>query len=172
MGGFVVQKYLERAAAPGVVLMASVPPQGLLSNSITLAFSNPGLFADINSMMHRGRASLESLQHVLFASPVAADKLQGYYRRMQPESQRAMWDMTIFDLPQLRRERCPPMLVLGAERDILVPPSEVEQAARAYGTAAEIFPGMGHVMMLEAGWQRVADRIIEWTRALRLDPVR
>jgi len=172
MGGFVVQKYLERAVAPGVVLMASVPPQGLLSNSITLAFSNPGLFADVNSMMQRGRVSLESLQHVLFASPVAADKLQAYYRRMQPESQRAMWDMTFFDLPQLRRERCPPMLVLGAERDILVPPSEVEQAARAYGTAAEIFPGMGHVMMLEAGWQKVADRIIEWTRALRLDPVR
>jgi pimeloyl-ACP methyl ester carboxylesterase len=169
MGGFVVQKYLERAAAPGVVLMASVPPQGLLSNSITLAFSNPGLFADVNSMMQRGRASLESLQHVLFANPVAADKLLTYYRRMQPESQRAMWDMTFFNLPQLRRERCPPMLVLGAERDILVPPSDVEQAARAYGTAAEIFPGMGHVMMLEAGWQKVADRIIEWMRAGKLD---
>jgi non-heme chloroperoxidase len=170
MGGFVVQKYLERAAAPGVVLMASVPPQGLLSASMTLAFSNPGLFADVNSMMHRGRASLESLQHALFGSPVAADKLQAYYRLMQPESQRAMWDMTFFNLPQLRRERCPPMLVLGAERDILVPPSEVEQAARAYGAQAEIFLDMGHVMMLEADWQKVADRIIDWTRALRLDP--
>jgi pimeloyl-ACP methyl ester carboxylesterase len=172
MGGFVLQKYLERAAAPGVVLMASVPPQGLLSASITLAFSNPGLFADVNSMMHRGRASLESLQHALFGSPVAADRLQAYYRLMQPESQRAMWDMTFFDLPRLRRERCPPMLVLGAERDILVPPSDVEQAARTYGASAEIFPGMGHVMMLEGGWQKVADRIIEWTRALRLDPAR
>ncbi len=169
MGGFVVQKYLERAVAPGVVLMASVPPQGLLSASMTLAFSNPGLFADINSMMHRGRASLASLQHALFASPVAADKLQAYYRLMQPESQRAMWDMTFFNLPQLQRERCPPMLVLGAERDILVPPSEVEQAARSYGTQAEIFPGMGHVMMLEAGWQKVADRIIEWMRTLEFD---
>ena len=38
MGGFVVQKYLERASAPGVVLMASVPPQGLLPASIALAF--------------------------------------------------------------------------------------------------------------------------------------
>jgi pimeloyl-ACP methyl ester carboxylesterase len=169
MGGFVVQKYLERATAPGVVLMASVPPQGLLSASITLAFSNPGLFADVNSMMHHGRASLESLQHALFGSPVAADKLLAYYRQMQPESQRAMWDMTFFDLPRLRRERCPPMLVLGAERDILVPPAEVEQAARAYGTEAEIFLGMGHVMMLEADWQKVADRIIEWVRAGELD---
>jgi pimeloyl-ACP methyl ester carboxylesterase len=164
MGGFVLQKYLERAVAPGVVLMASVPPRGLMSASITLAFSNPGLFADVNSMMHHGRASLASLQHVLFASPVAADKLQAYYRLMQPESQRAMWDMTFFDLPQLRREDCPPMLVLGAERDILVPPPEVEQVARAYGAPAEIFPGMGHVMMLEADWQKVAERIIEWMR--------
>ena len=169
MGGFVAQKYLERAVAPGVVLMASVPPQGLLSASIALAFSNPGMFADINSMMHRGRASLESLQHALFGSPVAADKLQAYYHRMQPESQRAMWDMTFFDLPRLWLERCPPMLVLGAERDILVPPSEVEQAARAYGAAAEIFPGMGHVMMLEADWRKVADRIIEWMRTCELD---
>ena len=171
MGGFVVQKYLERAAAPGVVLMASVPPQGLLSASITLAFSNPGLFAEVNSMMHHGRVSLGALQHALFGSPVAADKLKVYYRRMQPESQRAMWDMTFFNLPQLRRERCPPMLVLGAESDILVPPSQAEQAARAYDTQAEIFPGMGHVMMLEARWQKVADRIIEWLRRLKLDPV-
>jgi len=165
MGGFVVQKYLERASAPGIVLMASVPPQGLLSASISLAFSNPGLFADVNSMLHHGRVSLATLQQALFASPVAADKLRAYYRQMQPESQRAMWDMTFFNLPHLRRERCPPMLVLGAERDMLVPPSQAEQAARHYGTEAEIFPGMGHVMMLEADWQKVADRIIEWMRA-------
>jgi len=169
MGGFVVQKYLEHASAPGVVLMASVPPQGLLSASIALAFSDPGLFADVNAMMHRGRASLATLQHALFASPVAADKLKAYYRLMQPESQRAMWDMTFFSLPHLRRERCPPMLVLGAERDVLVPPAQAEQAARYFGTEAEIFPGMGHVMMLEADWQKAADRIIEWIRAEKLD---
>lgn len=171
MGGFVVQKYLERAAAPGVVLMASVPPQGLLSASIALAFSNPGLFTDVNSMLHRGRASPATLQHALFAGPVAPDKLHAYYRLMQPESQRAMWDMTLFNLPQLARERRPPMLVLGAARDILVPPSEVEKAARFYGAEAQLFPEMGHVMMLEAGWQKVADRIIEWVRARELDRV-
>jgi non-heme chloroperoxidase len=169
MGGFVLQKYLERASAPGVVLMASVPPTGLLPASISLAFSNPGMFADVNSMMHHGRVSLDALQHALFASPVAVDQLRSYYRRMQPESQRAMWDMTFFNLPQLRRTRCPPMLVLGAECDILVPPSQAKQAARYYGTEAEIFPGMGHVMMLEAEWQNVADRIIAWMKAGGLD---
>ena len=166
MGGFVVQKYLEHATAPGVVLMATVPPQGLLSASISLAFSNPGLFADVNSMMHRGRASLETLKKTLFAGEVPEEELRACYRRMQPESQRAMWDMNMFNLPQLWRGRSPPMLVLGAERDILVSPSQAEQAARHYGTKAEIFPAMGHLMMLEADWQKVADRIIDWVRAL------
>ena len=169
MGGFVAQKYLERASAAGVVLLASVPPQGLLSASLALAFSNPGLFAEVNSMMHHNRVSLDALQKVLFASPIAVDKLRAYYRLMQPESQRAMWDMTFFNLPQLQRERCPPMLVLGAECDVLVPAAQAEQAARYYGTEAEIFPTMGHVMMLDAGWQQVADRIIEWLGARGLD---
>ena len=169
MGGFVVQKYLERAAAPGAVLMASVPPQGLLSASLQLAFSKPGLFADVNSMMHHSRVSLDALQKVLFATPVPLDKLRSYYRQMQPESQRAMWDMTFFNLPQLRRERCPPMLVLGAECDVLVPAAQAEQAAHHYGTEAVIFPGIGHVMMLDAGWQLVADRIIDWMRRSKLD---
>jgi len=136
---------------------------------IALALSNPGLFADLNAMLHRGRASLATLQHALFASPVALDELQAYYRLMQPESQRAMWDMTFFDLPRLARERCPPLLVLGAESDILVPPAQTEQAARFYGVEAEIFPGMGHVMMLETHWQKVAERIIEWLRAGEFD---
>ena len=169
MGGFVVQKYLERNTASAAVLMASVPPQGLLAASVTLAFSHPGLFADLNAMLHRGRASLATLQHTLFASPVTHAEAQTYYRLMQPESQRAMWDMTFFDLPHLRRERCPPMLVLGAERDILVPPSQAEQVAHAYGMQAEIFSGMGHLMMLESGWQKVADRIIEWVRTNKLE---
>jgi non-heme chloroperoxidase len=88
---------------------------------------------------------------------------------MQPESQRAMWDMSFFNLAHLRRERCPPMLVLGAESDTLVPASQAELVASYYGTEAEVFSNMGHLMMLEADWQKVADRIIEWARALRLD---
>ena len=47
-------------------------------------------------------------------------------------------------------------------------PAQAEQAALYYATKAEIFPGMGHVMMLEANWQKVADRIIEWVRASEL----
>jgi len=34
--------------------------------------------------------------------------------------------------------------------------------ARAYGRTAEIFPDLGHGMMLEQDWQVVAERIAGW----------
>jgi hypothetical protein len=48
----------------------------------------------------------------------------------------------------------------------MVPQQQVELGAQAYGTRAEIFPGMGHAMMLDVGWQKVADRIIGWLGGL------
>ncbi|MBN1137273.1 MAG: alpha/beta hydrolase, partial [Anaerolineae bacterium] len=55
-----------------------------------------------------------------------------------------------------------PLLVLGAADDRLISPSEVEATAQAYGVRAEFFPNMAHDMMLEDGWQMVADRILGW----------
>ena len=44
------------------------------------------------------------------------------------------------------------MLVSGAQCDRSVTPGEARATARAYRTQAEIFPNMGHDMMLEPGW--------------------
>lgn len=166
MGGIVAQKYLERASLPGAVLLASVPPQGLLTASLNLALLKPQLFSALNGLIYEGGVSLEAMREALFAGPVSLDRLTRYYALMQPESPRALWDMTFFDLPQRSRMRVPPLLVLGAERDLMVSPQQVAQSARAYAVDAEIFPAMGHAMMLEAGWQRVAERIVGWLRSL------
>jgi len=81
---------------------------------------------------------------------------------MQPESHRAIWDMTLFNLPLKSRMNIPPLLVLGAEHDSLIPASQVEMTARHYGVEAEIFEDMGHGLMLEQGWEQVAARILGW----------
>jgi non-heme chloroperoxidase len=70
--------------------------------------------------------------------------------------------MSLFDLPQPARVAKVPMLVLGAEHDHLMPASTAEMAARSYGVEAEIFPGMGHGLMLERDWRKVAQRILDW----------
>jgi alpha-beta hydrolase superfamily lysophospholipase len=56
------------------------------------------------------------------------------------------------------------LLILGAEKDTVIPPGDVHATARAYGVQAEIFPGMAHDMMLEAGWRSGAMRILNWLK--------
>jgi len=165
MGGMVAQKYLESHKAAGVVLMSSVPPQGLWAAALGLAFQKPGLMSDLNRLLGGGRVALDTLRAAMFAQPVAMEDLARWYKRMQPESHRAIWDMTLFNLPLKSRMRLPPLLVLGAEHDTLIPASQVEMTARHYGVEAEIFPGMGHGLMLELGWRQVAERVLGWLEA-------
>jgi len=167
MGGFVVQKYLEKHAAPGAVLMCSVPPQGLVSATFGMLFSHPGLFRDLNTLMSGGQVALDTLREALFAQPIGVDDLTKFYRWSQPESHRAIWDMSLFDLPHPSRIKDVPMLVLGAEHDHLMPPSTAEMTARTYGVEAEIFPGMGHGLMLESDWRKVAQRILDWLKEMK-----
>lgn len=162
MGGMVVQKCLERFDAPGAVLMASVPPQGLMASAFGLMLKKPGVLFDLNRVMGGGMAQVESLRDALFHQPVDTADLQRYYALSQPESHRAIWDMTLFNLPRIARRRHPPMLVMGASEDVLIPPEQVRMTAEAYGLEAEIFDDMGHAMMLERDWPMVAKRIDGW----------
>lgn len=162
MGGMVVQKFLERHDAPAAVLMASVPPQGLWSSAVGLMFSRPGLLQDLNAIMGGGQPRPESLREALFHQPVDEARMLEYYRRCQPESHRAVWDMTLFNLPHTTLMHRPPMLVLGAAHDKLIPPSQVNMTAHTYGLEAEIFEDLGHGMMLEQDWEVVATRVAAW----------
>lgn len=162
MGGFVVQKYLEQATVPAAVLMASVPPQGLLGASLQMAFGRPDLLGDLNHLLGGGQVASHVLEQALFAQDVEPERLMRFYGHMQKESQRAIWDMTLFSLPQVLRMQLPPLHVMGAELDALVPDAQVRLTAETYGVRPEIFAGMGHGLMLEKDWKTVANRLLHW----------
>ena len=162
MGGMVVQKYLEQYDAPAAVLMSAVPPQGLMGSAFGLMFKRPHLLSDLNRIMSGNDVDIDSLREALFHQPVAADDLERYYRLSQPESHRAIWDMSLFNLPQPARMHRVPMLILGAEHDALIPPDQVHMTGMTYGRQAEILRGMGHGMMLERDWEIAAMRIADW----------
>ncbi|MGB8436593.1 MAG: alpha/beta hydrolase [Burkholderiales bacterium] len=167
MGGFVAQKYLEDAPVPAMALLAPVPPQGLFVSQLKLAFENPTLFAEMNTLLSHGRASPAAMQKALFSGPVDSAKLAEWFRRTQPESQRAIWDMTLFALPWLWRLNRTPLLWLAAADDLLVPIDQMRIGAAMLGSPIEVIPGLGHAMMLEADWKTVADRVITWLRGLK-----
>jgi pimeloyl-ACP methyl ester carboxylesterase len=81
--------------------------------------------------------------------------------RLQEDSRRAGLDSPLFTRNSPKRVTTP-LLVLGAECDGSLTPKEVHATARAYRTEAEIFPDLGHDMMLESGWPNVAERIHDW----------
>jgi len=61
----------------------------------------------------------------------------------------------------------PPMLILGAELDVLVPAFLVQTTAQTYGLPAHIFRNMGHAVTHEKEWLLVAAKLRDWLNELR-----
>ena len=164
MGGAVVQKALEVFAPPAAVLMNSVSPYGLASSNLYLALGNPWLYQRLLMIHGFGptAATPEVMQGLLFAQPLPDARGRRYLSGLQRESKRVVWDLLGFDLPRSDRESLPPMLVLGAEADAMLPWSDIEATARAYGSDAVKVAGLGHAMMLEQGWRAAADPLLAW----------
>jgi pimeloyl-ACP methyl ester carboxylesterase len=98
----------------------------------------------------------------LFAGPVEAERLERYFRRMQPESRRAILEMSGWGLPQTWRTALPDTLVIGAERDVLISPVLARSAAQLLGAEYLLLPGLGHAVMLEPGWRAAAEGLAGW----------
>lgn len=164
MGGYVVQKALLEFDLPAYVLMASVPPTGLMGPAITMAWSRPWLLGRLYEIQSQGThpASLGILREAVFWNHVPERLAASYVRRAQNESRRATLDLywpAVMNVAPLRRS---PALVVGARRDRLISALHVQQTAALVGAWPHLFADMGHAMMLEPGWESVAQRIHEF----------
>lgn len=170
MGALVVQKYLERGErrAAAAAFVCPVPPFGVLPSSFMLAWTRPALFSEINGLAVGRRVSRGALHEALFAGPVDNERIERYYARMQPESRRALLDMSGWGLPQTWRLELPAALVLGAERDALIGASAARTTAQLLGAQYRELPGLGHAVMLDPGWRAAAEALEGWLAQLGL----
>jgi len=162
MGGFVVQKYLEHHTAQAAVLMSSVPPQGLVAATFHLFLKRPGLLMEINRLLSSHEISLDSAREALFAKPVPEELLTRFLKQMSMESQRAIWDMSMFNLVNISAVRRTPLMVIGVEHDQLIPPFLVNATANSYGVQPHVFPGFGHGFPVEPGANVIIDSVVAW----------
>lgn len=162
MGGMIVQKYLEAHQAPAAVLLASVPPKGLIPATIRVFLRHPlaVIKANLTLSMLPVVSTPRLAREAFFSTSMPEEMVEMYTERLQDESYRAYVDMLGLNLPRLKRIDIP-LLVLGAENDMLISPKEVMATGRRYGVKAELFAGT-HNMMVEANWQEIADRILAW----------
>lgn len=165
MGGAVVQKYLELHPAPAGVLLASMPPAGVLATALRLAVRHPWEFALVNLTLslYPLIRTPALMREAFFSASLPEAQVRAYFEKMQDESYLGFLDMLAFNLPRPNKVQAP-MLVLGGATDTVFLPNEIEATARAYRTQAVIFPDTAHDMMLEAGWQAVADKIMAWLK--------
>jgi pimeloyl-ACP methyl ester carboxylesterase len=163
MGGFIIQHYLEDHVAPAAVLLSSASPAGLLPTAIRTARRQPWMFTKISLTLSLKPmlASPHLLREAFFSHDLPEELLLKYWKQTQDDSFRAFVDMVVLDLPKPAKVQTP-VFVLGAGRDNMIGPSELEATARAYRTKAEIISGVAHNSMLEQNWQSVADRILLW----------
>lgn len=164
MGGFLAQKLMARRRFPGVVLLASAPPGGVARLVGKLILADPAgvLRANLTLRLDAVVSTRERVKR-LFFSPAAPDaEVDFVASRVQDEAFLAYLDMLILDLCEPATGT--PVLVMGAENDAVFSVETARRIASAYGAEAIIFPHMAHEMMLEAGWERVADTIVAWVR--------
>jgi pimeloyl-ACP methyl ester carboxylesterase len=167
MGGFIIQKYLEDHGAPAAVLLSS--PFGLLPVALKTARRHPLVFAKLSLTLslYPLVATPALAREAFFSDDLPEDELRGYWKQMQDDAYLAYLDMVALDRPKPAKVTTP-LLVLGAGRDNMLSPRDVEATARAYNTHAEIIPDVAHDSMLDPRWQSVAERILAWLNE-RLD---
>jgi alpha-beta hydrolase superfamily lysophospholipase len=164
MGGLVTQKFLEKHLAPAGVLLASVPPHGILPAFLRAFRRYPAdvLLGVVTLNLSRiAMHSQESVRWAFFSPEMPDAEVQKHYARMGAESYLVFLDMLLFALPHPRRVNRP-ILVIAAEHDTLFKPWEEERLARAYHSDYKLITGMAHDVMLEKDWQQAADHIIAW----------
>lgn len=166
MGGFLAWQAAEQRKLSALVLMAPVPPTGLAAPAMQLMMSNPSLFADV-VQMHAGDGggTAEMLHAAMFSDAVPVDVVQRYMPRFQNESRLAVAGLYAGHMPNILALWGTPIKIVGAGNDPLIPPAHVHWTASIAGRAAHIYQGVGHGMMLEDGWTRVAEDISEWLAA-------
>lgn len=161
MGGGVVQKilHLYPDKIKAAVLIASVPPNGLLKDVLRLIFTN---FRETLQMMlfSKGRRS-NFPPNLLFSKELPVEKRDEFLRILQPDSIKAIKECYRPIVPKSLSSKVP-ILILGSKKDYMISEKSTIFTGSTYKTEPVIFPDLSHDMMLDPNWEAVADRILDF----------
>jgi non-heme chloroperoxidase len=173
MGGLLAQMLAARSEAAAMVLVApsapwGVPPSTLFEIGAAQAMLlNSGFWNRILEP-NRDAAMISSL------GLLPRDERDAVFNRLVPESGRATFEIMHWGMDMSRGSEvdsnaveCPLLFVSGSE-DRINPPGTVARNAALYGDRAvhETFEGVGHWLIGEPGWEKIAARALAWLDGL------
>lgn len=169
MGGIIAQKLAAQGLARALVLVASGAPWGILPSSDEERAVGTGL-------MSAGAFWTKTLQPVFEVAtndslanldPASQHRVFG---RLGAESGRALFELFfwMFDnnhTTEVDTESvtCPVLVIAGA-RDKVIAPATGRRIAELYGSRAtfHLSEPHGHFLLLESGWEVLAQRCADW----------
>ncbi|MDH5655336.1 MAG: lysophospholipase [Spirochaetia bacterium] len=166
MGGILSQLYIEKYPAAGCVLLASVPPWGLMPVTLRVIKKTPLLFLKINLKLNMFEfVKTPALFKKAFFYAISNRKIIKYHKLISNDSYLAFMQLIFYKFSSPSKISIP-VAVFGGEKDSLLPTPGINGTAKAYKSEAEIFQNMGHELMLEDGHENVATSIYNWLKKL------
>lgn len=143
LGGWLIQKIMEVADLPAL-LIAPLPAGGLpLSGLLRLALTLPGGVLGLMAGKPLALPSPEAARRLLLAYP-EPQLLEDYWRRLCPEPARAALEVGLGLPPARPLPGQAPRLLVAAGRDALVPPARQAKLAQRLGAGLEVLPSAPH----------------------------
>ena len=164
LGGLIAQRLIGQVPLAGIVLLASLPPEGMALIGPRLAWSRPALWWEaLASAVTSARPPILDATHALLREEGLSEATaRSYAGRMVPESTRTLMDAH-WPAPVLPAMLAGvPALVLAGERDPMVWITETWRTALYHGAEHASLPEAGHFLQLGAAAPAAAARILDW----------
>jgi len=165
LGGVLALKTAEQKACEALVLLAPVPPRGILP--LVRLRQLPPQLAQLTTVL-AGGTFYPSLRQAsaMFMGRIPASQRRDLFRRYTPDSGLALRATYLPGIPVDPALLTIPLLCLVGEQDATIPPRSVAQVAKRYGGEFRKLPGHAHELVAEPGWEEVAAMIAAWAQRL------
>ncbi|PSW10254.1 hypothetical protein C9J01_18755 [Photobacterium rosenbergii] len=162
MGGFVTAHVCQSMKLPACVLISPVPADGVFASFVSFLVTRPyGATKMLGFSVFPFVSRFFPPPKGLYSKSISKREIAQRSRMMKAEPLLAMLQLNI--PPEFHHTNLTSnILVLGAEDDTLIPPSEVEHAADILNGDCIIYSGLSHSMMLEPEAEGICHDIVDW----------
>jgi len=163
LGALLAQRLLGRTAIRALVMLAPLPPEGMLLVSgrlmVTASATWLGIF---HAMLGFNPLALAELKPLIFSDRFAPVDVDRHMARMVGESMQVLLDSHVPLPPPPAFSLGVPTLVIAGDADRLVPNEFAWRTAIYHGAEFMSASGFGHLLHLEPGADQVAEMTIRW----------
>jgi pimeloyl-ACP methyl ester carboxylesterase len=168
LGGLLAQMLIGRETMRGLVLLGSLPPEGLMLESPRLAFTDTAIWLEgvLGSLAQSRKLINLGAHQLLFSEGLPPHRVAHYSARMTPESPRVLAEAHLpLPIAPAFLFGIPTMVCHGTEDRLVLQASSL-RTALYHGGEHHTAEHQGHFLQLDVGAETVAREIIGWVHRI------